>query len=134
MSKKVELNVKNMLEGGAIAVGALADGKNHVMAILCDKKQFIIPIIAKKAYVGTTDDAEILDEIIQQINAKKIFGEANITGAKVFYSSAPKHEHVIKSFLSVKDLVQYEGINKVFEDAGYTIEKAVVAKAGSGKD
>ena len=39
MSKKVELNVKNMLEGGAIAVGALADGKNHVMAILCDKKQ-----------------------------------------------------------------------------------------------
>lgn len=134
MSKKVELNVKNMLEGGAIAVGALADGKNHVMAILCDKKQFIIPIIAKKAYVGTTDDAEILDEIIQQINAKKIFGEANITGAKVFYSSAPKHEHVIKSFLSVKDLVQYEGINKVFEDAGYTIEKAVVAKVGGGKD
>ena len=37
MSKKVELNVKAMLENGAIAVGALAEGRNHVMAILCDK-------------------------------------------------------------------------------------------------
>ena len=34
MSKKVELNVKAMLENGAIAVGAVADGKHHVMAIL----------------------------------------------------------------------------------------------------
>ena len=75
MSKKVELNVKAMLENGAIAVGALADGKNHVMAILCDKAHYIIPVISKKAYVGTTDDAEILDEIIKQINEAAVYHE-----------------------------------------------------------
>lgn len=134
MAKKVELNVKAMLESGAVAVGVLADGKNHVMAILCNKAHYIIPIISKKAYVGTTDDSETLDEILKQINAKKVFPDANITGAKVFYSTAPKHDHVIKTFLSVKDLVQYEGINKIFEDAGYTIEAAAVVKAGHEKD
>ena len=134
MSKKVELNVKAMLENGAIAVGALADGKNHVMAILCDKAHYIIPIIGKKAYVGTTDESETLDEIIKQIIAKKVFSDSNITGAKVFYSTAPKHDHMIKTFLSVKDLVQYEDINKIFEDAGYTVADATTVKAGREKD
>ena len=134
MSKKVELNVKAMLENGAIAVGALADGKNHVMAILCDKAHYIIPIIGKKAYVGTTDESETLDEIIKQIIAKKVFSDSNITGAKVFYSTAPKHDHMIKNFLSVKDLVQYEDINKIFEDAGYTVADATTVKAGHEKD
>ena len=134
MSKKVELNVKAMLENGAIAVGALADGKNHVMAILCDKAHYIIPIITKKAYVGTSDDAEILDEIIKQINAKKVFSDSNISEAKIFYSTAPKHDHTIKNFVSVKGLVQYEGINKIFEDAGYTVATISTVKVGHEKD
>ena len=134
--EKIKVNVTAALAKGAINVFKLADEKSHLMVICYDKGHFIVPIINKWAYVGIDDEkvAETIEQIVSAVIHERRFSDTNIIGAKVKYKTAPAHSMIIKSAVPTKGLRQYEGINKILEEAGYTFESGTAAAVVEPKD